>query len=94
MLDKITSEGIASFAPLDETLRYLPYFNIVWGICSTTHLKIIFLLKTRAMRIIIGSAPLSHTDPLFQEVIVLKLDDLNKLQIANVMLEVVPKALE
>ena len=46
------------------------------------------------MRIISGSAPLSNTDPLFQEAIVLKLDDINKLQIANVMLKVVPKALE
>jgi len=85
MLFKITSEGIASVAPQDETVRYLPYFNIVWGICSTTHLKIIYLLQTRAMRIITGSAPLSHTDPLFKKVSVLKLHDINKLQIANVM---------
>ena len=37
------------------------------------------------MRIITISAPLSHTDPLIQKISVLKVQDMNKLQIANFM---------
>ena len=66
-------------------MPYLSYCNIVWGSCASTHLNRILLLQKRAMRIITGSAPLSHTDPLFQKVNQLKVQDINNLQTVNFM---------
>ena len=66
-------------------LPYLNYGNIVWGNCCKTKLDDILLLQKKAVRICTHSSFLEHTDPLFNKLKVLKIDDINELQTAIFM---------
>ena len=57
---------------------YLNYCNIVWGGTSKKYLEPLFILQKRAIRIINKKPFLSHTNSLFLESSILKLDDLFK----------------
>ena len=66
-------------------LPYLNYCNIVWGNCHKTKLNHILLLQKKAVRICTNSTYLFHTNPLFHRLKVLKIHDINTLQIAIFM---------
>ena len=57
---------------------YYIYCNHVWGNACMSTLKPLILLPKRIIRIITGSKRLSHTDPLFKERSLLKLEEVNK----------------
>ena len=56
---------------------HLNYCNIIWGNASSSTLRELLLLQKRAIRIVNKSSYLSHTAPIFKELLVLKLPDLN-----------------
>lgn len=64
---------------LYKTLIYphLSYCNIIWGTASQSALKQLTILQKRIVRIITHSYYLAHTSPLFHELKLLKLADLN-----------------
>ena len=66
-------------------LPYITYCNLIWGNCSTSKLNSIFLLQKKAIRICANSSYNAHTDPLFHELKILKIDDINFLQTATFM---------
>ena len=66
-------------------LPYINYCNIIWGNCFKTKLDHIFLLQKKAVRLCTNSLYLSHTNPLFNRLKVLKIHDINTLQIAIFM---------
>ena len=66
-------------------LPYIHYCNIVWGNCSKTKLDHILLLQKKAVRICSKAKYLSHTNILFHRLKVLKVHDINYLQIAIFM---------
>jgi len=57
---------------------YLIYGNEIWGATDYCHTEALFLLQKKAIRIITGSEYLAHTSPLFKEMKILKLKDINK----------------
>ena len=57
---------------------YLIYGNLIWGGTYSTHLNPLLLLQKRAVRIISKSSYLSHTDPIFSKLEILKLCDVHK----------------
>ena len=61
-------------------LPYITYCNIVWGNCGITKLNIILLLQKKAVRICTNSSYITHTNPLFHALKVLKIHDINVLQ--------------
>jgi len=63
-------------------LPYISYCNIAWGNCSKTNLDHILRLQKKAVRLCTKSAHLTHTDPLFHQLKVLKIYDINVLQTA------------
>jgi hypothetical protein len=60
---------------------YLNYCNIAWATHTSTCLKKLFGVQKKAIRIITNSKWDTHTSPLFKNLKVLKLYDLNSLQI-------------
>ena len=54
------------------------YCNHVWGSAYATSLKPLLLLQKRSVRIINFSGYRDHTDPLFYELGILKIADINK----------------
>ena len=66
-------------------LPYLQYCMPVWCNTYPTHLLSLFRMQKKALRIITNSTFYEHTHPLFKETQILKLFDLNKLQIATHM---------
>ena len=64
---------------------YYTYCNHVWGNACMSTLNPLVLLQKRIIRIISGSKRLSHTDPLFKELGLLKLKDVNKFVIGKFM---------
>ena len=56
---------------------HLNYCNIMWGCASPTVLQELLLLQKRAIRIINKSSYLSHTAPIFKDLAILKLPDIN-----------------
>ena len=56
---------------------YLLYCNLSWGGTYMCHLKPLFLLQKRAIRVINGADYLAHTNPLFLSSGILKLEDLH-----------------
>lgn len=61
---------------------YLLYCNLVWGGTFNTHLEPLFKLQKRAIRVINKVSYLEHTNQLFFENKILKLQDIHKLQLA------------
>ena len=57
---------------------YFIYCNHIWGSAYATHLKKLIVLQKKVVRIICRKNPRSHTDPLFREMGILKLTDINK----------------
>ena len=55
---------------------YLIHCNHVWGLACKTYMKT-FLLQKRIIRIIAGVSRRSHTDPIFNELKLLKCNDIN-----------------
>ena len=56
---------------------YLTYGNLIWGGTYPTHLEPLFLLQKKVVRIISKSNYLSHTDPIFSRLGLLKLPDIH-----------------
>lgn len=71
-----------------HVLPHLHYCIPIW--CSTypTHLLPLFKMQKRIIRIITNSDFYAHTQPLFKESSVLKLFDINKLEIAVYMFKI------
>ena len=61
-------------------LPFLNYCNIVWGNCSQTEINSLFLLQKKAMRICSQSNYLDHTNPIFQNQKLLKVEDIHTYQ--------------
>ena len=66
-------------------LPHLNYCSVVWGSNYETTLKPLVTQQKRAMRLIFGLPPGSHTSPLFRELKVLKLQDLIKNQMLQIL---------
>ena len=66
-------------------LPYISYCNIIWGNCAAYLLNRVLILQKRAIRIINNVPPLTHTDPLYKKFKILKVSDINKLQVAVFM---------
>ena len=64
---------------------FLTYCIHVWGSTHAVHLSKLTVLQKRAIRIIAGVPPRSHTDPLFAQYKLLKFDHVLKLNIALFM---------
>ena len=67
---------------------YLVYCNHVWGNASLCYLNKLSVLQKRAIRIIAGVRPRTSTHPLFQELKLLNLHQLNVYLIARLMYKV------
>jgi len=67
---------------------YLEYCNMVWAIGSNTALNQLFITQKRAIRVISNSRWNAHTAPLFKNLKILTILELNKLQIACFMYRV------
>ena len=67
---------------------YLIYRNHVWGLACKTHLDYLIKLQKRAIRIIVGVHPRTHTEPLFQKLKLLKCEDINKYLIGRLMFRI------
>ena len=64
---------------------YIIYCNEIWGLGYATHRKKLFSLQKRAVRIICNKPKFEHTDPLFKELGILKVNDINSFLITNFM---------
>ena len=64
---------------------YYIYCNEVWGLEYITNQRKLLILQKRALRIICNKSRLEHTDPLFKECNILKLNDINTSLITNFM---------
>ena len=64
---------------------YLTYCAVVWGSNYYSSLKPLITMQKRAIRLISGVSPRSHTSPLYRELKILKLEDLIKYQILLIM---------
>ena len=61
-------------------LPYITYCNIIWGNCSISKINQIYRLQKKAVRICTNSSYLAHTNPLFRQLKILKVHDINILQ--------------
>ena len=61
-------------------LPYITYCNIIWGNCSISKINQIYRLQKKAVRICTNSSYLAHTNPLFHQLKILKVHDINILQ--------------
>ncbi len=59
-----------------QVYPYLTYVLLLWRCAAKIHTKKISTQQKRAVRIIAGSTFTAHTEPLFQEFSILKLDEL------------------
>ena len=57
---------------------YLSYNVIIWGGCSSTHIKPIITLHKRIIRTMCNSQRLDHSSPLFRNLKLLKFEDIYK----------------
>ena len=62
---------------LTLALPYLNYCNIVWSTCPPSYLQRLITTQKKLIRLIAKSARLDHTSPLFHQLHLLKLNDLN-----------------
>ena len=67
---------------------YLIYCNHVWGLACKTNLDYLIKLQKRAIRIIVGVHPRTHTEPLFQKIKLLKCEDINRYLIGRLMFRI------
>ena len=66
-------------------LPYISYCNVIWGSNYVTTLKPIITQQKRAIRLIAGVPPGTHSSPLFKEMKLLKLLDLHKAQLLHIV---------
>ena len=66
-------------------LPYLTYCVCIWGSNYQSTLHPIIVAQKRAIRVIAGVPPRTHTTPLFQDLKILKFDDLVHYQILNIL---------
>ena len=66
-------------------LPYLTYCACIWGSNYSTTLRPVIIAQKRAIRMIAGVPPRTHTSALFKDLKILKLDDLVHSQILNIM---------
>ena len=64
---------------------YFEYCNIVWATNKTVLFDKLFILQKNAIRIITSSRWNTHTAPLFREKCILKICDINVVQVATFM---------
>ena len=62
---------------------YLQYCILVWGLTYPTHLKRLVLLQKRIVRIISKKGFDAHTNPLFKNLMILKLEDIYSLHLGQ-----------
>jgi hypothetical protein len=62
-------------------LPYFQYCNIAWAVNKSAHINKLFRYQKKAVRIICHKKWDSHTTPLFKELNILKISDINQLQI-------------
>ena len=72
---------------------YLQYCNIIWAGHRTSALMDLFLCQKRLMRIITNSSRLSHSAPLFKQLSILPVYDINNLQVGCFMYSAVNRLL-
>ena len=66
-------------------LPHLCYCNIAWANCYRTKTNSVLLLQKRALRVCTNSYYRANTDPIFQRLKTLKIDDIHTLQTAIFM---------
>ena len=64
---------------------YMCYCNLIWGSTYESNLKRLTILQKRIIRIISGTRPKEHTDPLFEKLGLMKFMSLNKYLIGKFM---------
>ena len=64
---------------------YLQYCNLVWANTYQTTISRLSILQKRIIRIVNKSDFLAHTNPIFKELYLLKLEDIRILQISQLM---------
>ena len=79
----IKARGLLSRASLIQlyysfVYPYLNYCNHVWGSTYISNLRQLIVLQKKAVRIISHVSTREHTDPLFMQLNLLKLQDINK----------------
>ena len=74
-------------------LPYITYCNIAWGNCGITKLNSILLLQKKAVRICTNSSYITHTNPLFHKLKVLKINYINVLQTGTFMFKYIHNSL-
>ena len=57
---------------------YLQYCNLAWGNAGKTALQPLRIIQKRIVRIICHSGPYDHTNLMFKNLTILKLDDIHK----------------
>ena len=72
---------------------YFEYCNIIWAISSSGVLDDLFRLQKRAIRLVTNSVYKAHTAPLFLKLNVLKVYQINHIQVASFMYRVKNKLL-
>ena len=76
---------------------HMSYGISIWGVANSTLMEKVFLLQKRAIRIITNSDFLAHTDPLFSELGILKVNDIFIQKLSSLMWDydhgVIPKSL-
>ena len=60
---------------------YFDYCNIVWGIERNLHLENLFKLQKKSVRVITWSKWKSHSSPIFKQLNILNLFDINLVQV-------------
>ena len=55
---------------------HLRFGSIIYGSANPVHLKCIYLLQKKAVRLVAGAKYNSHTDPIFKSLNILKLEDI------------------
>ena len=68
-------------------LPHLSYCNLAWGCCSTQVLQPLILIQKKLVRILTSSDYLAHTSPLFHSLSILKLEDIYKFSLLNLMFQ-------
>ena len=64
---------------------YMCHCNLIWGSTYESNLKKLTILQKRIIRIISGTRPKEHTDPLFEKLGLMKFMSLNKYSIGKFM---------
>ena len=83
------SEGTMMMLYNALILPHLTYCNVVWGCTSKIYIDKLFKLQKRALRIITFSPYRTHTLPLFKKLRILRIMDINSLQLALAMFDVI-----